>query len=150
MAPLTNFSPSVQYGRFATLAYPTVTPTLVTLTTAGGVVTLTAAQLLSGLLTCDCQDAQTMTTPTAALIVAAIQGCMIGCSFDVDVVNYGDTTLTVALGTGVTKATIATVSAVLTLATLTAKRFKFVVTNNVVGSEAVSVYAFGSTAAAVA
>lgn len=148
--PLAAFSPSGQYGRFSTLAYPTVTPTLITLTTGGGVVTLTAAQLLSGLLTCDCQDAQTMTTPTAALIVAAIQGCMVGCSFDLDVVNYGDTTLTVALGTGVTKATIATVSAVLTLATLTAKRFKFVVTNNTVGSEAVSVYAFGSTAAAVA
>jgi hypothetical protein len=144
------FSPSVQYGRFSTLAYPTVTPTLITLTTAGGVRTLTAAELLSGLLTVDCQDAQTATTPTAALIVAAIQGCMVGCAFDVDVVNYGDTTLTIGLGTGVTKATIATVAAVLTLATLTSKRLKFVVTNNTVGSEAVSVYAFGSTAAAVA
>jgi len=146
----TIFSPSVQYGRFSTLAYPTVTPTLITLTTGGGVVTLTAAQLLSGLLTCNCDDAQTMTTPTAALIVAAIQGCQVGTAFDVDVVNYGDTTLTIALGTGVTKATIATVAAVLTLVTLTSKRLKFVVTNNTVGSEAISVYAFGSTAAAVA
>jgi len=146
----TTFSPSNQYGRFSTLAYPTVTPTLITLTTALGVRTLTAAELLSGLLTVDCQDAQTATTPTAALIVAAIQGCQIGCAFDVDVVNYGDTTLTIGLGTGVTKATIATVAAVLTLVTLTSKRLKFVVTNNAVGSEAVSVYAFGSTAAAVA
>jgi hypothetical protein len=50
----------------------------------------------------------------------------------------------------VTKTTIATVAAVLTLVTLVSKRFKFIVTNNVVGSEAVVVWAFGSTAAAVA
>lgn len=144
------FSPSVAYARFATLAYPTITPTLITLTTAGGVRTLTAAELLSGFLTVDCQDAQTATTPTAALIVAAINGCQVGTAFYVDVVNYGDTTLTIGLGTGVTKATIATVAAVMTLVTLASKRLLFVVTNNIVGSEAVSVYAFGSTAAAVA
>lgn len=146
------FAPTNSYARFATLTYPTVTPTLITLTTAGGVVTLTAAQLLSGLLTCACEDAQTMNTPTAAAIVAAINGCQVGTSFDVDVVNYGDTTLTVGLGSGVTKASLAAapVSAVLTIVTLAAKRLKFVVTNATVGSEAVSVYAFGSTAAAVA
>lgn len=148
--PLTSFSPTDNYARFSTVVIPTVTPTLITLTTGGGVVAMTTAQLLCGLITANCDDAQTMTTPTAAAIVAAISGCQIGASFDLDVINYGDTTLTVALGTGVTKDTIATVSPVLTLATLTAKRFKFVVTNNVVGSEAVKVYAFGSTAAAVA
>lgn len=147
---LTAFSPSQNFARFSTVVIPLITPTTITLTTAGGVVTLTAAQLLAGLLRCDCQDAQTMTTPTAALIVAAINGVQVGASFDLDVVNYGDTTLTVGLGTGVTKLTVAGVAAVMTLATLTAKRFKFVVTNNIVGSEAVEVYAFGSTAAAVA
>lgn len=144
------FSPTTNYARFSTLAYPTVTPTTITLTTAGGVVTLTTAQLLNGLLRCDCQDAQTMNTPTAAAIVAAINGCQVGTSFDVDVINYGDTVLTIALGAGVTKVTVAAVAAVLTLATLTAKRLKFVVTNVTAGSEAVEVYAFGSTAAAVA
>ena len=147
---LTSFTPSVQFGRFSTLAYPTVTPVTKTLTTAGGVITLTTAELLGGLLRVDTNDAQTLTTPTAALIVAAIQGCMVGASFDVDVINYGDTTLTIGLGTGVTKLTIAGVAVVMTLATLTAKRLKFVVTNNTVGSEAIEVYAFGSTAAAVA
>lgn len=146
----TAFSPTVNYPRFSTVVLPMKTPTTITLTTAGGVVTLTAAQLLNGLLRCDCQDAQTMTTPTAALLIAAIMGCQVGTSFDLDVVNYGDTTLTVGLGTGVTKLTVAGVAAVMTLATLTAKRFTFVVTNNTVGSEAVEVYAFGSTAAAVA
>lgn len=144
------FAPAVNYARFSTVAYPTVTQTLVTLTTAGGIVTLTTAQLLAGLITANCDDAQTMTTPTAALIVAAINGCQVGTSFDLDVVNYGDTTLTLGLGTGVTKKTIASVAAVLTLATLTAKRFKFIVTVTTAGSEAVEVYAFGSTAAAVA
>jgi hypothetical protein len=148
--PLTSFSPNVGDARKSTLHFPTKTATLITLTTAGGVVTLTAAQLLTGLLTCDCQDAQTMTTPTAALIVAAFNGPMVGLSFDVDVINYGATTLTIGLGTGVTKATIAGVSSVLTLVTLAAKRLTFVLTNVTAGSEAVSVYAFGSTAAAVA
>lgn len=147
---ITNFGPTTGYARFATLMYPTVTPTTKTLTTAGGVVTLTTAELLNGLLRVDCQDAQTLTLPTAALIVAAINGCQVGVSFDVDVINYGDTTLTVGLGTGVTKVTVAGVAAVMTLATLVSKRFKFVVTNVTSGSEAVEVYAFGSTAAAVA
>jgi hypothetical protein len=114
------------------------------------VVQLTTAQLLQGLLPVDCQSAQSITTPTAAAIVAAINGCQVGTAFDLDVVNYGDSTLTIALGSGVTKTTIATVSAVLTLATLVSKRFRFVVTNVTPGSEAVTIWAFGSTAAAVA
>jgi len=148
--PLTSFSPSVQYGRFSTLSYPTAVPVTKTLTTGGGVITMTTAELLGGLLRVDCDDAQTLTTPTAAAIVAAIQGCQVGTSFECDVINYGDTTLTIGLGTGVTKLTIHTVAAVLTLVTLTAKRLRFVVTNTTGGSEAVEVYAFGSTAAAVA
>lgn len=146
----TQFGPTIQDSRFSTLAYPTKTPTLITLSTAGGVRTLTAAEVLSGLLTVDCQDAQTMTTPTAALLCAAINGCVVGTSFDVDVVNYGDTTLTVGLGTGVTKTTIATVAAVLTVVTLASKRLTFNCTNATPGSEAWTIWAFGSTAAAVA
>ena len=150
MPSIPNFGPTTGYPKFASLVYPTITPTLITLTTAGGVRTLTVAELLAGFLTVDCQDAQTATTPTAALIVAAINGCQIGQAFYVDVVNYGDTTLTIGLGVGVTKTTIATVAAVLTLATLVSKRLLFVVTNVTPGSEAVTLWAFGSTAAAVA
>jgi hypothetical protein len=147
---ITSFSPSISYARFATLAYPTVTPVTKTLTTGGGVITGTTAEVLGGLLRVNCDDAQTYTLPTAALLVAAINGCQVGTAFDLDVINYGDTTLTIGLGTGITKLTIATVAVVMTLATLTAKRFKIVVTNVTPGSEAAEVYAFGSTAAAVA
>lgn len=145
-----TFGPSTQYARFGTLAYPTVVPVTKTLTTGGGVIAGTAAELLGGLLRIDCDDAQTYTTPTAAALVAAIEGCQVGTAFDVDVINYGDTTLTIGLGTGVTKLTIHTVASVMTIVTLAAKRLKFVCTNNVQGSEAFEVYAFGSTAAAVA
>lgn len=145
-----NFGPTSAFAKFSTILFPNVTAVTKVLTTGGGVVTGTIAELFSGLLTFDCDDAQTYTTPTAALIVAGINGCVVGTSFDVDVINYGDTTLTIGLGTGVTKVTIHTVAAVLTLATLTAKRLKFVVTNVTPGSEAVVLYAFGSTAAAVA
>jgi len=147
---ITNFTPTPGYARLGTLAYPTIVPVTQILTTAGGVVTMTTAQLLSGLLRCDTQDAQTFTTPTAALIVAAINGCQVGTAFDVDVINYGDSTLTIGLGSGVTKLTIATVAPVMTIVTLAAKRLRFTVTNVTAGSEAVDVYAFGSTAAAVA
>ncbi len=123
------------------------------LTTGGGAETLTTAELLSGLLTPDTQDAQTWNTPTAAQINAAIPGVKVGDSFDVDIINYGDSTLTIGLGTGVTKVTIAGVSAVLTLATLVSKRLRFVCTGvKLAGdaSDAWVVYGFGSVAAAVA
>jgi len=147
---ITAFAPTPNYARFGTVVYPTKGVTSVVVTTATTPVQLTTAQLLQGLLPVDCQDAGSITTPTAVAIVAAINGCQAGVSFDLDVVNYGDTTLTLALGTGVTKTTIAGVSAVLTMVTLVSKRFTFVVTNATPGSEAVTVWAFGSTAAAVA
>ncbi len=147
---ITSFTPTTGYAKHSTLMYPTCTPVTQVLTTGGGAITMTTAQLLGGLLRVDCQDAQTFTTPTAALLVAAINGCEIGTSFECDVINYGDTTLTIGLGTGVTKLTIATVAVVMTLATLTAKRLRFVCTAIAPGSEAWVVYAFGSTAAAVA
>lgn len=94
------------------------------LTTGGGVETITTAELLQGLLVVDTQDAQTWTLPTAALIRAAIPGCEVGTAFEFSVVNYGDQTCTVGLGTGITVTTIATVAAIATVATLTAKRFR--------------------------
>jgi hypothetical protein len=148
--PIPSFSPTPNYARFGTVVYPTKAVTPQVVTTATTPVQLTTAQILQGLLPVDCQDAGSITTPTAAAIVAAINGCQNGTSFDLDIVNYGDTTLTLALGTGVTKTTIGGVSAVLTMVTLVSKRFTFVVTNATVGSEAVTVWAFGSTAAAVA
>lgn len=148
--PITSFTPTSQFAKFSTVIFPTMGVTSIVASTGSGVVTLTTAQAMQGLLPVDCQDAQSITTPTAALIVAAINGCQVGQAFDLDVVNYGDSTLTMALGTGVTKTTIAGVAAVLTLVTLAAKKFRFIVTNVTPGSEAVTIWAFGSTAAAVA
>jgi hypothetical protein len=145
-----TFAPTTNYARFGTVAYPNKSVTPVVVTTALTPLTLTVAQILQGLLPVDCQDAATITTPTAALLCAAIEGCQPGTSFDLDVVNYGDTTLTLGLGTGVTKTTIATVAAVLTMVTLVSKRFTFNCTNSTPGSEAWTVWAYGSTAAAVA
>lgn len=148
--PITNFGPTTGLPRFSTVLFPTNTPVTQVLTTGGGVVTGTTAQAMGGVLRASTTNAQTWTTPTAALIVAAINGCQVGNSFDLDIINYGASTLTVGLGTGVTTTTVATVAPVLTIVTLAAKRFKFVVTNVTPGSEAVDLYAFGSTAAAVA
>lgn len=153
--PLNSYTPNQGFQDFSTLTYPTTVVGLPVVTTATTPVTGTVAQLLGGLLAVDCQDAGTWTTPTAALINAAIPGARVGLSFEVDVINYGDTTLTIGLGTGVTKVTIATVAAVLTIVTLASKRLRFVCTGVVNGSDPTStdawvVYAFGSTAAAVA
>jgi len=147
---INTFGPTTNYARFGSVVFPTMATTPQVVTTATTPVALTTAQLLQGLLPVDCQDAGSITTPTAAAIVAAIEGCQPGTAFHLEVVNYGDTTLTLALGTGVTKTTIASVSAVLTMATLVGKRFLFVCTNSTPGSEAFTVWAFGSTAAAVA
>lgn len=129
------------------------------LTTGGGVETMTVEEVLKGLLVPDCQDAQTWNLPTAALLNAGIPGVEVGSAFEFTVINYGDTTLTIGLGTGVTKTTIATVASVMTIATLCSKRFRLECTGintdglpgGVPGStDSWVVWAYGSIAAAVA
>lgn len=140
---------------------PVKTATTQVVTTGTTPITGTVAQMLGGFLPVDCQDAGTITTPTATQLNAAIPGVQPliagsqgGTSFDLDVINYGDTTLTIGLGTGVTKTTIATVAAVMTIATLCSKRFTFICTGvngqNGATADAWVVWAHGSTAAAVA
>lgn len=154
----TSLSPARNSPHFNTLVYQKgVTPSATTgivITTALTPVTMTAAQLLTGLLIVDCQDAGTLTLPTATLLNAAIPGVAVGTILEFSAVNYGDTTLTIGLGTGITKTTIAGVAAVMTLATLVSKRFRLECTgvNGVNGATADAwvVWAFGSIAAAVA
>jgi hypothetical protein len=152
MALKVSLTPARGMPHFSSLVFPTISPQNQVLTTGGGVVTLTPAQVLSGLILADCQDAQTANLPTAALLNAALPGVAVGSSFFLDIVNYGDTTLTIGLGTGITKTTIATVAPVMTIATLCTKRFLLVCTAVGAGTvaDAWVVYAFGSTAAAVA
>ena len=147
--PLT---PARGMPHLSSLLYPKLVPAQIVLSTAGGVRTLTAAELLGGLLLIDCQDAQTLNLPTAALLSAAIPGVAVGTSFDVNVVNYGDSLLTIGLGAGITKPAIAGVSPLLTIATLSSKQLKLLCTSIAQGAavEAWVVYAFGSIAAAVA
>jgi hypothetical protein len=122
------------------------------LSTAGGVVTMSAAQALGGLLKLDCQDAQTITTPTAAVLVAAIPGCEKGNAWCLDIVNYGDSTATVGLGTGVTLVALAGVDSIQTIATTIGRRFRFIVTGvaaNGDSADAVVLEAVGCSAALV-
>lgn len=154
--PGSGFSPLNGWPRMGMIPLPTKTPTLATLTTSGGARTLTAAEVLGGLLILNVDDAQTATLPTAALLNAAIPSVSVGCSFDLDVINTGDTTLTVAIGTGGTlvvgsnsKSTVATV------VSNAAKRFTIRITGvaspgDPSTSDSYLVYGFGSTAAAVA
>src|SRR4051812_6506557 len=107
MAIGTSRTPERQSPFFSSVTLPFKTATQQTLSTAGGVVTMTAAQALQGLIPCDCQDAQTFTLPTATILNAGIPGVQVGTSFDLDIINYGDSLLTIGLGTGITKTTIA-------------------------------------------
>lgn len=104
-------------------------PTSMDVTSGTTPVTLTVAQLLTGFLVVDCQDTGTITLPTATLLVNAIPGIAKDDVFDFHVINEGDSTLTVAVGTGITaKVLAASVSPVLTLGTLTSKLFRLVCT----------------------
>lgn len=147
-------TPERESPLFSGVMLPKFAPVTKVLTTAGGVITLTAAECLSGLLKIDCDDAQTLTTPTATLLNAGIPGVAVGTTFSLFVINFGDTTLTIGLGTGVTKETIHTVAPVLTIVTLAAKHLIFICTgvNGVAGatSDSWDLVALGSTAAAVA
>lgn len=147
-------TPERESPLFSGVMLPKFAPVTKVLTTAGGVITMTAAEALSGLLKVDCDDAQTLNVPTATALNAAIPGVAVGTQFELHVINFGDTTLTIGLNTGVTKETIHTVAPVLTIVTLAAKRLHFICTgvNGVQGatSDSWDLVAYGSTAAAVA
>lgn len=122
---------------------------------AGGTTAMTVAELLQKTQILDCQDAHTWTLPTAAAINAAIPGVAVGAVIELEVINYGDATCTLAVNTGVTTPTVAGVAAVLTVVTLASKRFKLVCTGKANPSDPSTsdswvLYGFGSTAAAVA
>jgi hypothetical protein len=151
-----GFSPNKQSPAFSSgVLFPTITPYEATLTTGGGAVTLTAAQLLGGLLVVNCDDAQTLNLPTATLLNAAIPAVAEGVSFAFEVVNIGDTTLTIGVGTGGDATVGNSKDSVLTIVANASKRFILRVTG--VATESVSgstdsyvLYGMGSVAAATA
>ena len=139
----------------AGLAFPTMVPYTNTLTTGGGVVTLTAAQVQRGIFVINCDDAQTLTLPTAALLNAALSSVVVGTTFPLFIVNTGDSVLTVAVGTGGSLVNGNSKSTVATIAANASKTFYLNVTGVAVASVAGTtdsyvLYGTGSTAAAVA
>jgi hypothetical protein len=146
-----GFSPITGWNRMGQVPIPYKTATAFTLTTGGGARTLTAAEILGGLLIINCDDAQTATLPTATLLNAAIQGAVAGASFDFDLINVGDTTVTVAVGTGGSLVVGNSKSSVATVVAQASKRFTIRVTGVTQqgdASDAYIVYGHGSIAAA--
>lgn len=133
--------------------------TAATLTTGGGARTVTAAELLGGLFVINCDDAQTMTLPTAALLNAALPGATAGANglgattVRFTIINTGDTTITVAVGTGGSLVVGNSKSTVATVATNASKEFIVRVTGVLQAgdsSDSYTVYSQGSIAASVA
>jgi hypothetical protein len=110
--------------------------TLNTVTNAG---TLTAAQCLAGLVF-HAGTGGALTTPTAAQLIAAMPGCMVGTAFIMNVrTTTSGSTSTLTAGTGVT------LSGTAATATLNSKAWMVVVTSNLIGSEAVTMYSLGTS-----
>ena len=136
MSRLNNWA--LQDPRLSGPAIPLAAP--VTITTAAAV-TLTAAQLLSILILRDPNGAaRTDVLPTAALLVEAVAGAIVGSSFEFTIRNTADAaeTITVSAGTG------GTVSGTATIAQNNSKRFLVVLTNVTLGSEAYTAYSLGT------
>jgi hypothetical protein len=122
-------------------------PGQITLAAPTATATLTAAQSYNSIVRGVPAAAATYTTATAAAVVAAIGGdCAVGTSFRVVVINAsaGANTITVAGGSGVT------VSGVATVVQNASKEFIGYVAAVESGSEAITLYGLGSTAAAAA
>jgi hypothetical protein len=109
--------------------------TILTVTNAG---VLTASQALGGMVV-HAGTSGNLTTPLAADLVAAMPGCTVGTAFSLHVRNSGSATSTLVAGTGVT------ISGTATTATLNCKDWLFVVTDNRLGSEAVTAYSQGTS-----
>ena len=89
--------------------------------TATATATLTAAQVVNGILVANpSTSAATYTLPTAALIDAAVPNATVGSTFDWPVVNIGTSSgaVTLSMGTGVTDGGNATVAIAVTSSAL--------------------------------
>jgi hypothetical protein len=132
--PITAFSPSVNYARVGTLNYPTITPTPEA--TAGNV-TYSVAQILSGLLNRDAlSGAKADLLPTAAALVAGINGAQVGTSFRTIIRNTGAAagSITVTTNTGIT------LVGTMVVPFQSLQELLFVVMSVTPGAEAITVY----------
>jgi hypothetical protein len=133
-SPVVDFTPQKNYPSFSA---PVNYPVVVTANT-GTQLTLTSAQLLGGFITSSNAAAQTITLPTAALLVPQIQGAQVNSAFRFNVQATTGTS-TVAVGAGGTFSTGATA----TIAAGSIKEFLLVVTN--VDSPAYTLYSLGTS-----
>lgn len=114
---------------------------VVTTYATAGVMAMTAAQVLGGLILRDPNGAgRADTVPTAAAIVAAIKNCKAGDSFEFTIRNTADGAETIT----VTTASGNTLSGTMTIAQNNTKRFLTVVSTATSGSEAVTTYSLGT------
>lgn len=139
---LTSFTPQQAWARFQTLVFPQAT-----VTTYPADATVTAAELLGGMIIDSEDGAASFTLPTAAALNAAIPGVGVGCFFDFLLRNVGNNTATVVVGTGITSVTGNT----LTVATVSTRLFRLVCTGvanpGVVGStDSYDLYSLGVSA----
>lgn len=85
--------------------------------TATSTATLTAAQVVNGMLYANpSTSAATYTLPTAALIDAAVPNATVGSTFDLSIINIGTSsgTVTLSMGTGITDGGNAAVAVAIT------------------------------------
>lgn len=132
---------SVKDPRFGSVVFPQILP--VSISTAGNV-TYTTAQLLSGWIMRDGNGgARTDTLPTAAAMVEAVQGAMVGTSFEFELRNVSGTAIaiTLAAGAGGTLSPAST-----SVAQSNTRSYLFNFTNVTIGSEAYTVYSRGTAA----
>lgn len=140
---------SLKDPRFGSLIIETVVPVE---NDTDAAQTYTAAQLLSGFIIRQVGTGRTDTLPTAALLVAAIQGVMVGHSFNFRVRNTSSSSvnITVAAGTGGTFG--GTISGIhygtqtATIAQNADRMFKVIFTNVTAGSEAYTLLSLGGGA----
>ena len=91
--------------------------------TATDTATLTAAQVVNGMLVATPTANATLTLPTAALIDAAVPNARVGSTFDLALINAAPATYTAAfaLGTGISNGG----NAIVSLAAATSALFRF-------------------------
>jgi hypothetical protein len=99
---------------------------------AASTATLTVAQIINASYRVTSGAASSLTTPTAAAIVAALKNAQVGSSFDFELINGGSGTATIVAGSGVTLVGFTAP------ATTKSQSYKGVVTNATAGAEAVS------------
>jgi hypothetical protein len=128
-------------GRVPSITATAKESTTVTTDATAGARTYTAAELYGKLILRDPAGAnRSDVTPTAAALVAAIPGAVVGSSFEFSIRNTADAaeTITITAGAGVT------LSGTMTVAQNNCKRFLVVVTNAGSGTEAVTIYSLGT------